>query len=176
MANVTKYGYQSLPIIENADVLGEDFCTATKASLGATTSTIDTVLSDDYIAAAQANGTDKYISPDKQIDASTCVLPETTWFIKNMKHANFPDSINRLFDRIINIEGFNVFSDADYPQFLVYDDATSAIYPMVPENMNTTERYNPDFFKSLKKIFEFLFGLIKDAIANSTAPEAAPTE
>lgn len=176
MANVTKYGYQSLPIIENADVLGEDFCTVTKASLGATTSTIDTVLSDDYIAAAQANGTDKYISPDKQIDASTCVLPETTWFIKNMKHANFPDSINRLFDRIINIEGFNVFSDADYPQFLVYDDETSAIYPMIPENMNTTERYNPDFFKSLKKIFEFLFGLIKDAIANSTAPEAAPAE
>lgn len=174
MANVTKYGYQTLPIIKDADVLGEDFCTVKKASLGATTSTIDTVLSDDYIAAAQANGTDRYISPDKQIDASTCVLPDTTWFIKNMKHANFPDSINRLFDRIINIDGFTVFNDADYPQYLVFDDETQLIYPMTADNMNTTERYNPDFFEALKKVFEFLFNLIKDAISGAVNP--APTE
>lgn len=174
MANVTKYGYQTLPIIENADVLGEDFCTVKKASLGATTSTIDTVLSDDYIAAAQANGTDRYISPDKQIDASTCVLPDTTWFIKNMKHANFPDSINRLFDRIINIDNFNVFSDDNYTQYLVFDDETQLIYPMTSDNMNTTERYNPDFFESLKKIFEFLFNLLKDTISSKINP--APAE
>lgn len=174
MANVTKYGYQTLPIIKDADVLGEDFCTVKKASLGATTSTIDSVLSDDYIAAAQANGTDRYISPDKQIDASTCVLPDTTWFIKNMKHANFPDSINRLFDRIINIDGFTVFNDADYPQYLVFDDETQLIYPMTSDNMNTTERYNPDFFEALKKVFEFLFNLIKDAISGAVNP--APTE
>ncbi|MBR3835340.1 MAG: hypothetical protein IKJ69_00960 [Clostridia bacterium] len=176
MSNVTKYGYQVLPVVKNADVLGEDFCTVKKASLGATTSTIDTVLSDDHIAAAQANGTDRYISPDKQIDASTCVLPDTTWFIKNMAHANFPESINRLFDRIINIEDFNVFSDAEYPQYLVYNDETSEIYPMVPENMDTTQRYNPDFFEALKKVFEFLMGLIKDAIADSMAPKTAPAE
>lgn len=174
VANVTKYGYQTIPVIKDADVLAEDFCTVYKASMGATTAAIDTVLSDDYIAAAQANGTDKYISPDKQIDASTCALPDTTWFIKNMKHANFPESINRLFDKIINIDGFNVFSDASYPQFLVYDDESSEIYPMTSENMNTTERYNPDFFKALKKILEFLFNLIKTSIADSINP--APAE
>lgn len=174
VANVTKYGYQILPVVKDADALGEDFCTAYKASFGATTATIDTVLSDDYIAAAQANGTDKYISPDKQIDASTCLSPDTTWFIKNMKHANFPESINLLFDRIINIEGYNVFSDEEYTQYLVYDDETETISPMVPENMNTTERYNTDFFEALKKVIEFLFNLIKDSIANSINP--APTE
>ncbi len=174
MANVTKYGYQSIPIIEDADVLSEDFCTVSKASLGATTSTIDTVLSDEYIAEAKANGTDRYISPDRQIDASTCVLPDTTWFIKNMKHANFPETINRLFDKIINIDGFNVLSDANYPQFLVYDDETSEIYPMTSDNMNTTERYNPDFFEALKKILEFLFNLIRNSIADSINP--APVE
>lgn len=174
MANVTKYGYQSIPITKNHDVLSEDFCTVTKASLGATTATINTVLSDDYIANAQANGTGRYISPDKQIDASTCVLPDTTWFVKNMKHANFPDSLNRLFDKIINIDGFTVNSDADYPQYLVYDDKTTAIYPMTPENMNTTERYNPDFFEALKKVFDFLFNLLKDAISSKINP--APVE
>ena len=174
MANVTKYGYQVVPVVKNADVLGEDFCTTAKASLGATTATIDTVLSDEHLASAVANGTDRYISPDKQIDASTCVLPNTTWFIKNMKHANFPESINRLFDKIINIDNFNVFSDADYPQYLVYNDEDASISPMVAENMNTTERYNPDFFASLKKIIEFLFNLIKDAVMSKINP--APAE
>ena len=174
VANVTKYGYQTIPVIKEADVLSEDFCTVTKASMGATTSRINTVLSDDYITNAQANGTARYISPDKQIDASTCVSPDTTWFIKNMKHANFPYSINSLFDKIINIEGYNVFSDEEYPQYLVFDDETQLLYPMTAENMNTTERYNPDFFESLKKVLEFLFNLIKNSIEDSINP--APAE
>ncbi len=174
MTNVTKYGYQTLPIVEQADVLGEDFCTVAKASLGATTSTIDTVLSDDYIAAAQANGTGKYISPDSQIDASTCVLPNTTWFIKNMQHQNFPASINPLFDYIINAENPTVFDNEDFPQYLVYNEEADTLSPMTNDNMNTTEKYNVNFFEALKKVIEFLFNLIKNAIADSINP--APAE
>lgn len=174
IANVTKYGFQTLPVVKEADVLGEDFCTVYKASFGATTATIDTVLSDDYIAAAQANGTDRYISPDKQIDASTCVSPDTTWFIKNMQHKTFPETINPLFNYIINAENPTVFDNEDFPQYLVYDYETDTLSPMVSENMNTTERYNPDFFESLKKIMEFLFNLIKDAISSKINP--APVE
>ena len=174
VTNVTKYGYQTLPVIKDADVLGEDFCTVTKASFGATTATIDTVLSDDYIAAAQANGTDRYISPDKQIDASTCVSPDTTWFVKNLKHQTFPTVINPLFNYIINAENPNVFDNEDFPQYLVYNQQTDTLSPMVPENMNTTERYNPDFFEALKKVMTFLFNLIKDAIASKVNP--APVE
>ncbi len=174
MTNVTKYGYQTLPIVEQADVLGEDFCTVAKASLGATTSTIDTVLSDDYIAAAQANGTGKYISPDSQIDASTCVLPNTTWFIKNMQHQNFPASINPLFDYIINTENPTVFDNEDFPQYLVYNEEADTLSPMTNDNMNTTEKYNVNFFEALKKVIEFLFNLIKNAIADSINP--APAE
>ena len=174
MTNVTKYGYQSLPVTADADALGEDFCTVKKASLGATTATIDTVLSNDYIANAIANGTDRYISPDKQIDASTCVLPDTTWFVKNLDHKTFPDSLDILFNKIINVENYNVFMDEEYPQYLVYNDADGSIAPMIPDNMNTTDRYNADFFESLKKIMKFLFNLIKDEISNKINP--APVE
>ena len=174
MTNVTKYGYQSLPVTADADALGEDYCTVKKASLGATTATIDTVLSDDYIANAIANGTDRYISPDKQIDASTCVLPDTTWFVKNLDHKTFPDSLDILFNKIINVENYNVFMDEEYPQYLVYNDADGSIAPMITDNMNTTDRYNADFFESLKKIMEFLFNLIKDEISNKINP--APVE
>lgn len=173
VANVTKYGYQTLPVVKDADVLGEDFCTVTKASFGATTAEIDSVLSDDYISAAQINGTDRYISPDKQIDASTCVSPDTTWFIKNMQHKTFPLSINPLFDYIINSENPTVFSNEEFPQYLVYNYETDTLSPMTSDNMNTTDRYNTDFFDSLKKIIRFIFNLIKTSIADSVNPTPA---
>ncbi|MBQ5592289.1 MAG: hypothetical protein IIU80_05035 [Clostridia bacterium] len=174
MTNVTKYGYQTLPVVKNADSLGEDYCTVENASLGATAATLNTVLSDEYIADAVANGTDRYLSPDKQIDASTCVLPNTTWFVKNLDHKTFPESLNILFNKIINVENYNVFMDEDYPQYLVYNDEDGSVTPMVPDNMNTTDRYNTDFFASLKKIIEFLFNLIKDAVMSKINP--APVE
>ena len=78
------------------------------------------------------------------------------------------------FVYIINAENPTVFDNEDFPQYLVYDYETDTISPMVSENMNTTERYNPDFFESLKKIMEFLFNLIKDAISSKINP--APVE
>ncbi len=170
IANVTKYGYQTVPVVEDADAIGEDVCNVTEASMGAYTATINTVFNDTYLAAAKENGTDRYISPDKQIDASTCVLPNTTWFIKNLTHKNFPTDINNLFDYIINTEDVTVFTDTEkYPQYLVYNEETSSIVPMTEDNMDTTERYFVSFFDALKKLFECIFVLIKDAIANSDA-------
>lgn len=64
--------------------------------------------------------------------------------------------------------------DEDYPQYLVYDSDEEAIYPMYEGNMSTTDRYNPSFWDSLKKVLEFLFGLIKDAISGVINP--APAE
>lgn len=174
MANVTKYGFQTIPVVEDADSLGEDFCTVTAASMGATTATIDTVLPDEYIANAQANGTDKYISPDKQIDASTCVLPDTTWFIKNLDHKTFPKCVNTLFNNIINVDNYNVSMDEEYPQYLVYDFDEDTLSPMFEGNMGTTDRYNPSFWDSLKKVIEFLVGLIRDYLAGIITP--APVE
>ncbi len=169
IANVTKYGYQTVPVVKDADVISEDVCNVADASMGATTTTLDTVFDDEYLANAQVNGTDRYISPDKQIDASTCLFPNNTWFIKNLKHKVFPECINRLFDRIINVDDFNVFNDEDYPQYLIYNDESDTLTPMVEYNMNTTDKYFVSFFDALKKLFECVFVLIRDAIAQNNA-------
>ncbi len=167
VANITKYGYQALPVTENADALGEDFCTVTAASMGATTSTINSVLSDEYLSAAKENGTDRYISPDRQIDASTCVLPNTTWFIKNLDHRDFPKIVDNLFDFIINTDDVTVFTDTEkYPQYLVYDSEANTLSPTTADNMNTTDRYDVSFFEALKKLLKGIFELIKNAIAS----------
>ncbi len=135
------------------------------ASLGATVGTVDEDLSDDYIASVVLKGKSTYISPDKKVDASTCLYPEKTWFIKNLEHKEFPDSVNCLMVEMINNPDFNINSNEKYPQFMVYDTETLEIVPMTAENEDTTARWDVTFWDALKKFFESLVGLIKELSA-----------
>ena len=60
----------------------------------------------------------------KYIDASTCALPENTWFIKNMKHGTFnweSNSIEFLIWLITAETERTVWQDAAYKQFMTYN-------------------------------------------------------
>ena len=91
LAIFAKYGMQIAPIVQNTDAVGDQFASLTNASFGATTSTIFDTLSDEYIAQRVAEGKGKYISPDKQVDASTCLYPDYTWIIKGASHSKYVD-------------------------------------------------------------------------------------
>ena len=160
-SNIVKYGFQTVPVTENADVLSDSLVTVNESSFGATASVLGEKLSDDYIAIARENGKEKYISPDGQIDASTCFSPDTTWFIKNLTHVRFPSCVNGLVSEIINNDCFSVNSSSEYPQYLVYDSESKTISPMTEENMNTTARYDVTYFDALRKFFESLIELIR---------------
>jgi len=62
------------------------------------------------------------ISLDRFIDASTCALPQNTWFIKNLKHngfrydSNSPDFIVWL----VLADNPTVWSSVKYPQYMTY--------------------------------------------------------
>lgn len=165
--NITKYGYQTLPLSEPSDVISDSYVYVSAGSFGATTATIKTVFDNDYLAQAEEEGTMKYISPDRQIDASTCLFPDTTWFIKNLPHKTFPENANRLVDAMVNNEQFTVDSSEDFPQYMVYDG--EKISPMSDENMNTTQRYENTFFGALRKLFSAIFTILKNKIAGSIA-------
>ncbi len=164
IATVVKYGYQTLPITEDADILSDDICDVYSASMGATTTELGKSFGKKYMKAAAENGSDKYISPDKQIDASTCYMPDRTWFIKNIAHKNFPNIIDSLFNEIINNDGYTVFTDENYPQYLVYDktEESEILLPMTDENKDTDSRYKVSFFKALGRFFKSLFNVIRD--------------
>ena len=132
---------------------------------GATAMDVGKTFSKKYLKQAAENGTDNFISPDSQIDASTCFLPERTWFIKNIYHKDFPNVVDGLFNEIINNEDFTVNSDENYPQYLVYNktDAGETLLPMTDENMNTDEKYNVSFFRALGNLFKALFRVIKNS-------------
>lgn len=164
VANITKYGFQTIPVTGEADMISDAFCSVYDASKGATTATLTEGFNDEYIENAKLNGTYKYISPDRQIDASTCLMPKRTWFVKNVKHASFPKVINRLIDAIVNNDGFTVESDENFTQYMVYSEADESFVPMTAENMNTDAKYKVSFFDALKKLFENLYVLIKRLI------------
>ena len=163
-SNIVKYGLQSVPITKNSDVLSDDTVSVEESSFGATVTEVDEKFSDEYISAAVADQRAKYISPDRQIDASTCLLPDTTWFIKDLQHTFFPGCVNGLVSDIVNNDGFTVDSNPDYPQYLVYERNTGSLVPMTSENLNTTVRWEVTFVEALKSFFKSLFAIIKQSI------------
>jgi len=60
-----------------------------------------------------------HISPDRLIDASTCMLPEQTWFQKDLHHTNFypDDNAQFLLWLAASDKRVNVRTKAAYPQF-----------------------------------------------------------
>ena len=57
----------------------------------------------------------KYISPDLKIDASTCLFPERTWFIKDLHH----DFFGPLQEMSMELMRYDTTVDNEkYPQFL----------------------------------------------------------
>ncbi len=111
---VAKYGVQMIPTCESMNLVGDQIASVNKASFGATTSTILDTLSDEYIQKQTEAGLDKYISPDKQIDASTCFWPDCTWFVKGATHSDWTDFECQVTytvttaDRQLTIDDFDV--------------------------------------------------------------------
>ena len=120
---------------------------------------------DKFIEIAKINGTDRYISPDKKIDASTCLYPDKTWFIKNLNHKDFPDVVNLLMAEMINNPDFSITSDESYPQFMVYDAEKDNILPLVAENENTAgnNKWQTTFWEALRKLIMTIIRLIMDS-------------
>ena len=178
IAVIAKYGTPNIPLDADSKYEGDMFETAKIASFGCTAAVADTTLSAKHIAAAKANGTDKYISADKKIDASTCALPDQTWFIKGLEHRVFPYCVNDLIWAFISGEIDDVNSDPRYTQYLQYsydkdgeapnsDCNVGAITPIVTmaDTTDTTQNYSHSplqaLFDFLAKFFRFIVGLFK---------------
>ena len=89
-------------------------------SVGATVANLWETLGDGYVQAIDDGH--NHLSPDNRIDASTCALPDHTWFINEMVHCTTHDGHSALyrwfFESDNNETPVNVFSNPSYPQFL----------------------------------------------------------
>ena len=153
---VAKYGFQLYPIVYNADLQSDMLTTCEQQAPGTTTAPIGKKLSDDYIAQAKANGTDKYISPDLSIDASTALFPDTTWYVQNLNHDCYPWALYPVIYRILRHgeQPLTVFSEKNLPQYLIYEkneDNVETIKPMTEEDKGDPIE-SPNFFTLIKNI------------------------
>lgn len=178
---ISKYGYQLIPNCENADLVSDQFASVKRSSFGATTTTVYETFSDDYIAKRTAEGKGKYISPDKHIDASTCIVPDSTWFIKGSSHSNWTCYELKILYDVASADKQLTVDDLPYTQFMVYTKATDSLEPMTEENCNTEnwdadpDIYKPSSFfgkievaiKAFIRWFELFIDFISEKIKNS---------
>ncbi len=179
LAIFAKYGVQLAPIAQNTDDIGDQIASLTNASFGATTSKIYDTLSEEYIAQRVAEGKGKYVSPDKQVDASTCLYPDYTYFIKGASHSRYTYAEEAIGiatamamaneDKQLTVDNFEL------SQFIVFSYDDGNCYRMTEENCDTyywdaEEPIDDDDdagygFRVITKLILWLIGLIEILVA-----------
>lgn len=130
---VAGYNMQRTPLVESMDSDSDATVDTRYASVGAAVAPLGGSLAEGYVQAVDDGHS--HLSPDRRIDASTCALPESTWFVKDMLHCNTHADFRELYDRFMYSGGeFNVFSDPAYPQFLQNDDFAEKLTPLTAQD------------------------------------------
>ena len=161
VAVISRYGYSSIPLTSQWDSLTDGVIDANRNSFGATTAAYGSILTDEELEDVPA----EYISPDRTINAFTCMFPEQTWFIKNYKHATNSDALDEMiFKLLYNPNGEStVASYPEYPRFLQFrgfdesisDDTTNA------EKLTGFRKFLERFLDILDNIYCLLLDVFK---------------
>ncbi|MBQ6420873.1 MAG: hypothetical protein IJK02_07365 [Clostridia bacterium] len=132
-AIVCGYGSHMPAVTADNDQQSDSVISTAAESNGATCAPLGTAFPADY-AQAVNDGHD-HISPDREIDASTGFLPEKTWYVKYASHSFFGSGFSKtIVNKILDEEDFNVFSDPEFPQFMVFDKESGSISPLTADN------------------------------------------
>lgn len=129
---VSHYNMQGVPITPSYNEQNDNVIDTKYTSGYAVCAYLDETLPDDY---KQQNTvckdvTHDHISADRIIDASTCLLPEQTWFLKNQKHVGYMYG-TELMDFILMLclgdEQYTVNDAGQYSQFMEVDPKTGEL-------------------------------------------------
>ena len=164
---IAKYNLPMVPVYDNASEQGDVLAGTKDISFGATCAPYNSTLSDSYIDSLEDS---RFVSSDKKIDASTCLIPERTWFIKNIAHAAFPGCINELILEIFASHStMTVFDNEKFPQYLDYDETAGTITPVSgldeePTDMNDDMQKASFFIRFFTALMNFLKKLFSGEI------------
>lgn len=160
---VSKYNLPALPVYAEADEQSDGFTGVRETSFGATSAKLEKVLSKEYISSLESTA---YLSPDHKIDASTCIFPETTWFIKNITHADFPACIDELISSFVYSNGtMTIHSNEKFSQYMEFDEEASTISPVEGLDEKEPEKGSKEsIFTSVIRFFTALMNFIRRLI------------
>ena len=149
VAVVSRYGYNAVPITNQWSMLSDTVIETKNSSFGATTAKIGEYFTDEELAGKDM----KYISPDKTVDASTCLFKEKTWFVKNATHTETPIFSDYLSQLLFSKEE-STCDNSELSRFMIYDRENGVI---------TTDETVPEKTEKptiLSRIFNFIKALI----------------
>ena len=121
------YNVQRPPLVTLWRATSDGTVDTKYASLGATCGNVKEPLDDAYLSGLENRD---YLSPDNMIDASTCALPECTWFVRDWLHCNGNAGIDALFGLVMTGDEVSVTAFEAYPQFLEADDDADTVIPV----------------------------------------------
>ncbi len=136
---ISNYGKAAVPVLKK-DAYQSDFLIDTaRTSLGATCADFGAMLPEGYTQGV-ADG-HNHISCDNAIDASTCIYPEYTWFIKDMMHTWYtPGYYDFTWWLAQHGSQPTVNESDDFPQFLYNDQVNKIIVPLTEKNSDTQNK------------------------------------
>ena len=176
-----KYGNRMYPVVESADNLGDEVASLYRQTYcGATTSDFSGTLSEDYIAAREAEGFGRFISADKKVDASTAFVPEHTWIYKELPHKIYPIIVHTQMMKILRYDGYaTVDTFEDIPQFQLCRGANHnndksylcTAEPLTAENAGVTTNTadTSSFLKVVRRLLDTLKTLLKTWLSQARA-------
>ncbi len=129
IAIISNYGTQ----LGTGKKIDSDYIINTTNTCGANTSPYGKTLGEDYtqLNTACADPTHDHISPSNTVDASTCYLPENTWFVYEQYHTQSwfdPYTRGLIFELLLTDSIANVHSDDRYPQFELSQNPLDGVY------------------------------------------------
>lgn len=152
---ISGYGFTPIPIIPDWKVLSDTNVDTSSTSFGAITAPYGEQLSEEYLQSADS----RYISPEKNIDASTCLFPEQTWFVENLKHTAGGGVVSEMQKTLLFSEKQpTVDTYEEYPRFLKYSAQENTLTP------NTEAVPAPTFIQTVILVIKDIVKLIKNLI------------
>ena len=151
---IARYGYYGVPLgsiwLANTDTV----LNTEAESFGATCKSIS---QEDIF-----DTSNKYVSPNGAIDASSCLFPDQTWFIRNCKHTQKDDSINEFVSSLLHYDGQATIDTMEqYPQYLVFNAVFSNLSADTDLNVtlykDTFINRVAAFFTRIKDFFRSVF-------------------
>lgn len=167
---IGKYNSPAIPVFEGCEITSDTFATVGNLSFGATGSVCFKPFSNSYLKEIKGTEREKYLSPDKMVDASTCRYPDTTWFIKDCSHGISPENLytlgNFILSSNVSSDRVTVFTDTEnWAQFLGYDEENEMMIPYEDDLTTNGEKWSSSPFEALirflTQIFNFFSKLLK---------------
>ena len=149
LAVISRYGFPSFPISDMGDLIGDYTIETRSSSLGATTAPVGTYFDDKYLVGKNM----KYISPDRTVDASTCLFPEKTWFIKNATHSM--EAADPYYNYFLFAEEELTCDTAIIGRFTLYDSESQTL------TEDTTEPVKAEKESPIDSLVTFIKNLIE---------------